>query len=100
MDKQKIDTIFFANCSIGKSFGQTKIDKFFLPTTVHVKFLDKQKNDDFLTSYSAITSPQTSTVKQKEYTATQGVILNKTFVFRLKHPNQKKKRNEKKKRTL
>ena len=68
-----------------------------MPTTVHIKFLDKQKIGDFLTSYSTITSPQTSTVKQKEYTATQGVILNKTFVFRLKHPNQKKKRNEKKK---
>ena len=44
LDKQKIDTIFFANCSIGKSFGQTKIGKFFFANYSTRKFFGQTKN--------------------------------------------------------
>ena len=85
----KIWQVLFANNSTSKIFEQKNWQGFF-PNYSKVKFLDKQKIDKFFAN-NRRTATQKSTKKKK---LLQGVILNSTFVFRLKLENNMRRKKQ------
>ena len=89
MDKQKFDKSFLLT-TVQVNFLNKKIDKAFFSNYSKVKFLDKQKIDKFFAN-NRRTATQKSTKKKK---LLQGVILNSTFVFRLKLENNMRRKKQ------